>query len=278
MTSSRSAPGSPSPRPTSSAYRRFVSSPHRASGSTTSTSTPRRRGASGSATSPTTASTRWRTTHSRSSLALVRGVVELDRAVRAGDWRHEAAGPLQRISDLRLGIVGFGRIGRALAVRAQGARDRGLGARSARRRRRDRRGGSPSGRPRRPASSLHGDLGARAADAADARAHRLARDRPAPGWRVRRQRLARRPRRRGGSGRGASERPARRRRARRARRRAPDRRCAGARSASARRQLRTRGGTASRRRRPSSGVRPSSIRDVLEGRRPEDAVNAPVGR
>ena len=53
-------------------------------------------------------------------LALARGVVELDRAVRAGDWRHEAAGPLQRISGLRLGIVGFGRIGRALAVRAQG--------------------------------------------------------------------------------------------------------------------------------------------------------------
>ena len=51
-------------------------------------------------------------------LALVRGVVELDRSVRAGDWSHEVAGPLHRISDLRLGVVGFGRIGRALATRA----------------------------------------------------------------------------------------------------------------------------------------------------------------
>ena len=51
-------------------------------------------------------------------LALARGVVELDRSVRAGAWDHETAGRLQRISDMRLGIVGFGRIGRALAERA----------------------------------------------------------------------------------------------------------------------------------------------------------------
>jgi D-3-phosphoglycerate dehydrogenase len=51
-------------------------------------------------------------------LALVRGVVELDRSVRDGGWDHEVAGPLQRISDVRLGVVGFGRIGRALASRA----------------------------------------------------------------------------------------------------------------------------------------------------------------
>jgi D-3-phosphoglycerate dehydrogenase / 2-oxoglutarate reductase len=53
-------------------------------------------------------------------LALVRGVVELDRIVRDGGWRHDAAGPLFRLSDVRLGIVGFGRIGRALAARARG--------------------------------------------------------------------------------------------------------------------------------------------------------------
>ncbi len=51
-------------------------------------------------------------------LSLVRGVVELDRSVRAGVWNHEAAGPLRRISDVRLGLIGLGRIGRAVARRA----------------------------------------------------------------------------------------------------------------------------------------------------------------
>jgi D-3-phosphoglycerate dehydrogenase / 2-oxoglutarate reductase len=52
-------------------------------------------------------------------LALVRGVVELDRSVGDGRWEHDAAGPLLRASDVRLGMVGFGRIGRALAARAR---------------------------------------------------------------------------------------------------------------------------------------------------------------
>ncbi len=52
-------------------------------------------------------------------LGLVRGVVELDRSVRAGGWDGTAAGPLRRVSDIRLGVIGFGRIGRALASRAQ---------------------------------------------------------------------------------------------------------------------------------------------------------------
>jgi D-3-phosphoglycerate dehydrogenase len=51
-------------------------------------------------------------------LALLRGVVVLDRSVRAGGWDHRAAGPLRRAAGTRLGIVGCGRIGRALAVRA----------------------------------------------------------------------------------------------------------------------------------------------------------------
>jgi D-3-phosphoglycerate dehydrogenase len=51
-------------------------------------------------------------------LALLRGVVELDRSVRAGGWDWTAAGPLRRVRGTRLGIVGFGRIGRALAERA----------------------------------------------------------------------------------------------------------------------------------------------------------------
>ncbi|CAN5787574.1 C-terminal binding protein [soil metagenome] len=52
-------------------------------------------------------------------LSLVRGVIELDRSVRAGEWNPKAAGSLWRVSDVELGIIGFGRIGRALATRAQ---------------------------------------------------------------------------------------------------------------------------------------------------------------
>jgi D-3-phosphoglycerate dehydrogenase / 2-oxoglutarate reductase len=50
--------------------------------------------------------------------ALLRGVVELDRSVRAGRWDWTAAGSLRRLRGTRLGVVGFGRIGRALAERA----------------------------------------------------------------------------------------------------------------------------------------------------------------
>jgi len=53
------------------------------------------------------------------TLALVRGVVALDRTVREGRWDDHAAGPLERVSDTRLGLVGFGRIGRAVAARAR---------------------------------------------------------------------------------------------------------------------------------------------------------------
>ena len=53
------------------------------------------------------------------ALALVRGVVTLDRSVRDGRWDDHAAGPLERIADTRLGVVGFGRIGRAVAARAR---------------------------------------------------------------------------------------------------------------------------------------------------------------
>ena len=51
-------------------------------------------------------------------LALLRGIVELDRSVRAGGWDSKAAGELRRLRGTRLGIVGFGRTGRALAERA----------------------------------------------------------------------------------------------------------------------------------------------------------------
>jgi D-3-phosphoglycerate dehydrogenase len=51
-------------------------------------------------------------------LALLRGVVALDRSVREGRWDEHAAGPLRRVRGTRLGVVGFGRIGRAVATRA----------------------------------------------------------------------------------------------------------------------------------------------------------------
>lgn len=51
-------------------------------------------------------------------LACTRGIVRLDRAVRAGGWDAFAAGPLRRTSALRLGVVGLGRIGAAVAARA----------------------------------------------------------------------------------------------------------------------------------------------------------------
>ena len=51
-------------------------------------------------------------------LALLRGVVALDRTVRMGAWDEHAAGPLSRLQGTRLGVIGFGRIGRAVAARA----------------------------------------------------------------------------------------------------------------------------------------------------------------
>jgi D-3-phosphoglycerate dehydrogenase len=51
-------------------------------------------------------------------LALLRGVVALDRSVRAGGWDHTVAGPLHTFRGLKLAVIGFGRIGRALAARA----------------------------------------------------------------------------------------------------------------------------------------------------------------
>jgi D-3-phosphoglycerate dehydrogenase len=51
-------------------------------------------------------------------LALLRGVVVLDREVRAGGWDWRAAGELRRIRGTRLGVVGLGRTGRELARKA----------------------------------------------------------------------------------------------------------------------------------------------------------------
>jgi len=51
-------------------------------------------------------------------LALLRGVVTLDRSVRKGGWDHTVAGPLQTFRGTKLAVIGFGRIGRAVAERA----------------------------------------------------------------------------------------------------------------------------------------------------------------
>ena len=49
------------------------------------------------------------------ALALVRNVVMWDRDVKAGTWHYTSAGPVRRASDLTLGIVGLGRIGKRMA-------------------------------------------------------------------------------------------------------------------------------------------------------------------
>ena len=54
-------------------------------------------------------------------LALRRGLTIFNDAVRAGNegWTYTMAGPLSRLTGQTLGIVGFGRIGTALALRAK---------------------------------------------------------------------------------------------------------------------------------------------------------------
>ncbi len=50
-------------------------------------------------------------------LALTRGVVALNRDIREGGWSALAAGPLRTLAGLRVGVVGHGRIGSAVARR-----------------------------------------------------------------------------------------------------------------------------------------------------------------
>jgi D-3-phosphoglycerate dehydrogenase / 2-oxoglutarate reductase len=52
-------------------------------------------------------------------LALTRGIVPLDRGVQAGTWDFRLAGRVRRPSSQQVGVVGLGRIGSALARRAQ---------------------------------------------------------------------------------------------------------------------------------------------------------------
>jgi hydroxypyruvate reductase len=57
-------------------------------------------------------------------LATARRICQADRFVRAGQWRLGATIPLGRkVTGMRIGIVGFGRVGRAIAARARGFTD-----------------------------------------------------------------------------------------------------------------------------------------------------------
>ncbi|MDA8447939.1 2-hydroxyacid dehydrogenase [Paracidovorax valerianellae] len=55
-------------------------------------------------------------------LDVSRGISASDRFVRRGDWTHARFSPQTRVSGKRLGIVGMGRIGQAVAERASGFR------------------------------------------------------------------------------------------------------------------------------------------------------------
>jgi D-3-phosphoglycerate dehydrogenase len=52
-------------------------------------------------------------------LAVERGIVALAEQTRAGGWDYRAAGRVRRIQGLTLGSVGWGRIARAVAARAE---------------------------------------------------------------------------------------------------------------------------------------------------------------
>jgi D-3-phosphoglycerate dehydrogenase len=62
------------------------------------------------------------------ALALLRGVVVLDRSVRDRAWALDAARPLRRLATLTWGVVGCGAIGTAVARRAAGLGLRVLGS------------------------------------------------------------------------------------------------------------------------------------------------------
>jgi phosphoglycerate dehydrogenase-like enzyme len=49
------------------------------------------------------------------ALALLRNVVAYHRDIQAGQWHFLSSGPLRRASDIALGIVGLGRIGKRMA-------------------------------------------------------------------------------------------------------------------------------------------------------------------
>ena len=53
-------------------------------------------------------------------IAVMRGLCAADRFARSGEWRHRLFPPVRDVHGKTLGIVGFGKIGRAIAKRAAG--------------------------------------------------------------------------------------------------------------------------------------------------------------
>lgn len=53
-------------------------------------------------------------------IAVMRGIVAADRFARSGAWRERLFPPAREVHGKTIGIVGFGKIGRAIAKRAQG--------------------------------------------------------------------------------------------------------------------------------------------------------------
>lgn len=53
-------------------------------------------------------------------LVMARNMNSLLEASRAGRWRHAAMGTIERLQDQVLGVLGFGRIGRATAIKGRG--------------------------------------------------------------------------------------------------------------------------------------------------------------
>jgi D-3-phosphoglycerate dehydrogenase len=51
---------------------------------------------------------------------LVRKITQLSNDVKQGNWAFEISRPIRRINELKLGVVGMGRIGSALARKAKG--------------------------------------------------------------------------------------------------------------------------------------------------------------
>jgi phosphoglycerate dehydrogenase-like enzyme len=49
------------------------------------------------------------------ALGLIRHLPWFDRDIRAGNWHYSSTGPIQRASDMTLGILGLGRIGKRMS-------------------------------------------------------------------------------------------------------------------------------------------------------------------
>ena len=121
-----------------------------ASASTTSTSTPRRGPGSSSSTPRPATRSPPPSTRSPCSTALARRIAAADASVRRGEWKRAAVHRASSCAAGRSGIVGLGKIGQAIAVRARAHGD----DRPRRRPVRDRRAGrQPRRRARRRSTS-----------------------------------------------------------------------------------------------------------------------------